>query len=233
MMSKVMLIGQMVSPSMGVLLKERFKRWGPTLVILLHIVGFLGLASPTSRPLFLALTPYHLILISLLLFGVDNHRWSALFFYLLVAGVVSFSLEAVGVAYGWLFGTYKYGTGLGVGILGVPFLIGLNWAMLGYCSTGILLPLSLPMWQKVCLSSLLLVGFDACLEPAAVGLGFWYWPNGFVPGQNYLGWWLTALPVCTARLVLLPGVPSSVSQVVWWSQFFFFVLLSQFVFTGL
>jgi len=203
------------------------------LAILLYVVGLAGLALPATRAIFIKLTPWHLVLVSGMVFAQHKQERHLLVAYIVCAGLISFCLEALGVRFGWLFGSYSYGEGLGFSIMGVPVLIGLNWALLGYCAGGLIEPLDMALWQKVALSALLLVGFDACMEPSAVGLGFWHWPVGYVPGHNYLGWWLTALPVCGLRLVLLSGSRNFLVPYVWWSQFFFFFILSRFIFPSL
>lgn len=176
------------------------------------------------------LTPLHLLLVSFLLFYLDgNHPWR-LAAYVFAAACIGFAAEVLGVQQGWLFGTYVYGSVLGPGIWGVPFLIGLNWALLAYLATGLMLPLPIPTMQKVVLSALLLTGLDACMEPAAIGLGFWHWPGGYVPGQNYLGWTLTGIPVCLSRFLLLRDKSSPISSVLWWCQVLFFFALSLWVF---
>jgi len=229
-MSKVTLGSRKGSPPEGVLLKERFKRPATAAVLLLHGVGLIGLTLPQTRQLFLMLTPFHLLLVSFLLFALDGNSPLQVMGYLLVAGGIGFGAEVVGIQQGWLFGTYSYGAVLGPAAWGVPFLIGLNWAMLAYLATGLLLPLRLPLTQKVVLAALLLTGLDACMEPAAVGLGFWHWPAGYVPGQNYLGWTLTGLPVCLSRFLLLKDGASPVSSALWWCQVVFFFTLSLWVF---
>lgn len=212
------------------MLKERFKRPATVAVLLLHGVGLIGLTLPQTRDLFLILTPVHLLLVSFLLFSLDANSPLRVIGYLLTAACIGFAAEVLGVQQGWLFGTYSYGSVLGPGVWGVPFLIGLNWAMLAYLATGLLLPLRVSVIQKVILASLLLTGLDACMEPAAVGLGFWHWPSGYVPGQNYLGWALTGIPVCLSRFLLLKDGASPVSPVLWWCQVIFFFTLSLWVF---
>ena len=231
-MSKIQTDGRTLVTGKDGRVKERFKRWAGPILVLFHSVGLAGLTIPITRPLFLALTPYHIIGVSLLLFWFDSNRGSRLALYLLGAALLGFAAEVIGVSQGWLFGSYAYGTSLGIDILGVPILIGLNWAMLGYCASSLVMMTGLPIWQKAALAALLLAGFDACMEPAAIGLGFWHWPACSVPGQNYLGWWLTGLPVCFLRLKLLKE-PNPLAFWVWWCQFAFFYLLSWWVFPSL
>ena len=212
-------------------LAQRLRRHGPAgVIVVLHLVGLAGLSYAPTRPLMLALTPVHLVLVGLLLFKAHQGSKTWLVWYVASAAAISILAEALGVAQGWLFGTYHYGSVLGPKVLEVPWLIGLNWAVLGYCAADFVRKLDQPLAAKAALGALLLVGFDACMEPAARGLGFWHWPGGYVPGQNYLGWWLTGLPVLVLRLKLPPSAPNPLAAVVWWCQFAFFFVLSWCVF---
>ena len=42
------------------------------------------------------------------------------------------------------------------------------------------------------LASLLMVGFDACLEPVAGPYDFWHWGGGIIPFQNFRDWFILA-----------------------------------------
>ncbi len=232
-MSKVTLQERNPAERLGRLALSSGHRLPAGVVVLLHLVGLAGISYAPTRPLMLALTPVHLVLVSLLLLSAHPDAKLKLALYVAAAAIISLLAEALGVAQGWLFGTYYYGNVLGPKVLEVPLLIGINWAVLGYCAGGMVRHLAQPMAAKVALGALLLVGFDACMEPAARGLGFWHWPGGYVPGQNFLGWWLTGLPVLWLRLKLLPPAHNPLAAVVWWCQFGFFFVLSWFVFADM
>lgn len=102
-------------------------------------------------------------------------------------------VEWIGVHTGYLFGNYTYGAVLGPKMLGVPLIIGVNWAMLSILSAALIATLKLPYWLEVILASSLMVFLDFLMEPVAIKLGFWNWKNNSIPIYNYVCWFFTAL----------------------------------------
>ena len=95
------------------------------LVWLFHISGILGILYGDSD-WFISATPLNLTLnFVLLLINCKGHKW---FFHIVILGFFTGMItEILGVQFGWIFGDYQYGSQLGVKVLGVPFLIGVNW----------------------------------------------------------------------------------------------------------
>lgn len=139
----------------------------------------------------------------------------AFLLFLLAAFLTGMGSEMIGVNTGKLFGCYQYGQVLGPHFNGVPWLIGVNWFVMVYCS-GIIMQ-KLIDWlgakyeesgghlskRMITLSlvldgALLTVFFDWVMEPVAVKLGFWQWEGGVIPFFNYLCWFLIS-----AALLLL------------------------------
>lgn len=117
-----------------------------------------------------------------------------------------------------IFGQYSYGTPLGWGAYGVPFIIGLNWATLVFCMANLLAPLPYPPWAKSLLAGLLLAGYDALMEPAAIKLGFWTWTQGSISPLNYTAWLVTGsllagLYYVTQKTKLQENAPTTISPV--------------------
>ena len=54
--------------------------------------------------------------------------------FIVITVAVSFTSEAIGVATGWVFGSYYYTDLIGPKLLGVPPLIQAGYAAVGYCS---------------------------------------------------------------------------------------------------
>ena len=48
---------------------------------------------------------------------------------------LGFFIEVIGVKTGFIFGSYYYGAAMGIKILAVPLLIGLNWSILVYSTS--------------------------------------------------------------------------------------------------
>ena len=124
------------------------------------------------------------------------------------AGAVGFAAELVGTRTGLPFGRYSYGGGLGRKVAGVPLLAGAAWAMMAH-----------PAWvtagliderpgRRVPLAAGALAAWDVFLDPRMVRDGYWHWPGGGryegVPLSNFVGWFVTGLPLFALFAVLDP-----------------------------
>jgi putative membrane protein len=157
------------------------------LVLILHAVGLLALASPLAHWV-LPLTPLNLVLTAgvMVLFQRQLDRRTVALALLL--GTLGYFVEVLGVWTGRVFGEYSYGEVLGLKVLNVPLLIGLNWALLVFAIGVPMARTTLPRWAKVLLSSGAMVALDLLIEPVAIRLGFWSWEQVTVPLQNYVAW---------------------------------------------
>ncbi|RZK60853.1 MAG: carotenoid biosynthesis protein, partial [Hymenobacter sp.] len=117
------------------------------------------------------------------------------FFWLFLIQVylLGFAAEFVGVQTGRVFGTYTYGATLGPKWADVPWLIGLNWAVLAYLGGMLAAYLPAAWWVRVLAGAALMVGFDLCVEPVAARLDFWQWAGHVIPSKNFRDWFLLAL----------------------------------------
>ncbi|GGI98154.1 hypothetical protein GCM10008995_05080 [Halobellus salinus] len=112
----------------------------------------------------------------------------------------SYTVEYVGVHTGVPYGEFFYGVDLGPVVAGVP--LGLPIFFVPLVMNGYLLCLLLLGDRARAAAIRLLaviatvVTMDVVLDPGAVALGFWVYPNGgafySVPLSNYAGWVLSA-----------------------------------------
>lgn len=160
-----------------------------------YLVGIIGIAVSPYSSFFVGLSFFHLLLsFGILLLG--RKKYSAHFWlFILISFLIGMVVEWVGVNTGLLFGSYSYGTVLGPKILGVPLIIGINWAMLSILSAALLATLRLHFWLEVFASALLMVFLDFLMEPVAMKLGYWSWKGGHIPTYNYVCWLLTAFVI--------------------------------------
>ena len=164
------------------------------LLISMHLAGLLGLQFAASRTLFEALVPFNLLATCgfLLYFHQD---WNKAFFYFCgLSFLIGFGVEVLGVQSKVIFGNYEYAHTLGVKLLGVPLLIGVNWLVLIYV-TGDLIEQFLGRFSiffKAFLAALLMVVIDYFIEPVAIRHHFWVWLEGKIPLQNYIAWFLVS-----------------------------------------
>jgi len=158
-------------------------------LVIFYLVGITGLIVPVSRELFIKLVPVTLLLSFILL--MIYHGTLSIKFILSAAGIFAagFLVEIIGVNTGILFGSYSYGTTLGPELFHTPWLIGINWLMLVYCSVVIASRYMDTRYFTAVIAAVLMVVYDFVLEPSAIDLRMWSW-GGPVPLQNYIAWLL-------------------------------------------
>jgi putative membrane protein len=153
-----------------------------------YLVGSLGIAS-AMRDTLLSLSALNLVLTAALLAsnadGIGRRGFAAL----VVVGVIGFFVEVLGVASGVIFGEYAYTSHLGPMSFGVPWVIGLNWALLVHAVHAWVGSLEISTLPMAALGATALTLFDWIMEPAAIALSYWRWTDPSVPLRNYAAWW--------------------------------------------
>ncbi|MDB5032050.1 carotenoid biosynthesis protein, partial [Mucilaginibacter sp.] len=196
------------------------------LIILFHLVGLMGLSINISRPFFLQLVPYHLLLMLLILVFTHDRLNTKFALFFAVIFIIGFAVEWVGVHTGMIFGNYVYGDVLGLKLDAVPLIIGVNWFILIY-SVGVLLQQSRikPVWVRMPVGALILVLLDAAIEPVAVKFNYWHWAGNTIPITNYVCWFIIGLALLTIFEISRFKKQSMVGAVLLVSQFIFFLAL--------
>jgi len=157
---------------------------------IVHISALIGLALGYEE-FFLSKSPFTMLLLLALLvyyFPIDAPKTILLFLSFTILGI---AVEWVGVHTRWLFGTYEYGANFGPKIDGIPYLIGVNWALLTFCSHQIARRFLNNKWTISLLGALLMVVLDLFLEQICDYAGFWTFENG-AGWFNYLCWFVIA-----------------------------------------
>lgn len=198
------------------------ERLATAITLVLHGVGCAGILWYDAS-LFARLTPLNLALMFLLLLYTHQVRNRSFYLFVAVCFLTGMGVELVGTRTGYLFGDYEYGSALGPGWKGVPYIIGINWFVVVYSCGQTLHHLwqSLPepasdaprlrRWlvrrSLVVDGALLAVFFDWLMEPVAVRLGYWSWGgDGSIPGFNYVCWFgVSALLLLLFRVLHLPS----------------------------
>ena len=163
------------------------------LVLLFHITGFLGLAFSQDKAFYLRYTPLTLLLTTGLLAAFQPERGLTFWLFVVQAFLLGMVAEVVGTNTGILFGHYTYGATLGPQYMGAPWLIGLNWVMVTYLGGVLAAYLPIPWWGRVLVGTVLMVGFDLCMEPVAGRYDFWHWTGHIIPRNNFRDWAVLAL----------------------------------------
>ena len=161
-------------------------------ILWLFIVsGIIGIISP-AKDWFLLLTPLNLsIAFILILIHLEVINKKSLI-ALSIPFFLGFTCETLGVNFGLLFGSYDYGENLGFKIVGVPFMIGINWITLTVVTADFCKKITNQRWKSVFLGALFMTILDALMEISAPRFDFWEFQGGIVPTQNYIAWFCIA-----------------------------------------
>jgi len=122
-----------------------------------------------------------------------------------------------------IFGAYEYSDKLGLSILTVPVVIGLNWVTVTYCAGFVARKVDPGQAIRVFSGALLMVGMDALLEPFAIRFDLWQWTGGHPPLRNYAGWFVTALIAQLAYHQLLAKTANPIASRTFFILALFFV----------
>ena len=159
---------------------------------LFHLAGIIGMRLG-FYDFFLPKTWLTLVLSATLL--LLNSSYDRRVYLLFIVFCIGFAAEAIGVATGAVFGNYAYGDNLGMKAVGVPLVIGINWLMLGLLARTVSQSMTSKIGLRIVLSSAIMVAIDFLIEPVAPKFDYWAFEGGLPTWQNYLGWFLVALPL--------------------------------------
>lgn len=172
---------------------SRFSRQNMAIALiwLFHISAIIGVSLGFFN-FFIPKTPINLgLAFSLLLWTSPKHtlKKTGLIFLFFLVGMF---VEYLGVNFGLLFGEYAYGNNLGPKLQGVPWLIGINWAMLVLITGTIANQITSNRFLKIIIGASLMILIDLPLEIIAPIFDFWEFSGGVAPLQNYLAWFIIA-----------------------------------------
>ncbi len=213
------------------LLLQKFKQKYPErkvrqFIFTFYAIGIVGLVLPATHVFFVYLIPLALLLSAFILLPFQEDDFSIKTGVLFtVIFVVSFTVEAIGVNTGKIFGQYFYENGLGVKCFGTPLIIGLNWALLVYLTASIFQSFRINKFFLVLFPSVLMVLYDVVLEQVAPKMQMWFWEADRVPFRNYLVWFLMALIFHTLLVISGLKLKNPLSKIVFSAQFLFFLIL--------
>ena len=162
------------------------------IIWLFHLSGMIGI-SFGDKDFFLAFTPINLFISFVLLFFNQKQIEAAELKSALLIFFIGMISEILGVNYGLIFGDYVYLDNLGIKILGVPILIGINWIILTFISGSLSSYFFKNKYLSVLVGAIIMLLLDILIEPVAPLLGFWIFDLPEVPLQNFIGWFLIAL----------------------------------------
>lgn len=193
---------------------------------ILYAVGVAGVLLPI-HPDFILLTPFNLLISVSVMLGFHRNWTGRFVVFLGICFAVGFGAEVYGVQTGRLFGAYTYGEVLGFKVFETPLLIGVNWVLVTYsaaATVGAVFP-KISRWAGSVLAAGSMVLLDVLIEPDAIQYRFWIWETGDAPMQNYLGWFLVALPLQLLLGAWIGPVKNNVAVALFILQGLFFALI--------
>ncbi len=203
----------------------------PKTFLIFYSVGFLLFAIPFSRPLFTALTPLSLLFVTLLVLWHHKRVDLNFIIFSLIVVISSFFIEVAGVKSGKLFGEYTYLKTLGPGILETPFVIGVNWLMLTYCSAAAVDYLtkkrssSIKIIPRILAGTALMVAYDLVVELIAPFMGMWQFKTEYPPIENFIMWIAISLTYHILLNLLKIKPSGKPAATLFLSQILFFLLV--------
>jgi putative membrane protein len=194
----------------------------------MYLAGIIGLSFSSTQTFFQYLTPFHLLSSFVFLILSQENRNTSFWKFVILAISVGYLIEVLGVKTQMIFGAYAYQTTLGLKILGVPPMIGINWFLMVFCA-GILVEKitkkSSNIFQKTTLGAILLTIFDFIAEPVAISQNMWTWTYGTPPLQNYIAWFIVAFVLLFAFFKLKLRKNNPLGVALFFFQLLFFAVL--------
>jgi putative membrane protein len=209
--------------------KELQAKEATKFLIIFYTVGIAGFLVPQTRQLFVLLIPVSLLVNLFMLFLFHStFNLKHLFFFLGIV-VFTFSVEAVGVNTGWLFGEYIYGNSLSVKLFDTPLIIGFNWLMLVYGVVQLMRGNQFLRKYMIVAGAVVMTAYDFLMEPVAIKTDMWSWIDGVIPMQNYVAWFLVSAIVIAVFELFALRTDNKIAGRIFILQFIFFTLLNLFL----
>ncbi len=161
------------------------------IIYVFFIAGALWNALGVLEDLMRVTTP--LVLAASAMFLVWRTYWFTQRAAMVFGGIflVTWGVEALGVATGFPFGTYSYTDTLGLQVLGVSLIIPFAWLLVLAASDAFVGHFMGRV--STVLVALMATLFDFFLEFAADVLDYWHWSSRFPPASNYASWFVISL----------------------------------------
>jgi putative membrane protein len=121
-----------------------------------------------------------------------------------------------------------YGANLGLKLMEVPLIIGINWGVLAITSASLTQRFIDNIFIKIGVNSLLMVFFDFVMEPVAMKSDFWSWENDVIPFFNYVCWFFVATILQVIYLNFFKTSTNKVLNTLFIIQLLFFIILNFF-----
>lgn len=173
--------------------KKTGLEWAKFGLWLVHLSGAIGIAFAPN--FFLPFTPLTLFAGAALLLWFQPSQSMQFYAAAFFTAILAWGVEVVGVASGYVFGVYAYGSNLGMKVCDVPLLIGALWAglILSLCNVSHYIFKLKNRWSIAFTVASSMVFLDVLMEFVAPPFDFWFFEHSaYAPAQNFVAWWLLA-----------------------------------------
>ncbi|MDY2587129.1 carotenoid biosynthesis protein [Winogradskyella aquimaris] len=172
---------------------------------LFHISAIIGIGLG-YMDWFIEKTPLNLLVSMVLFFLIYPLNSSKKLIIFFAFGSIGMFAEWLGVNYQLLFGSYSYGNNFGTKLDGVPYLIGVYWALLTFVTAAIVDYTEWSTKPKIIVAAFLMVLLDFLMEFSAPIFDFWEFTGGTPKIENYVTWFVLGVILQTIlRLVNIKG----------------------------
>ncbi len=162
--------------------------------------------------------------VSVLFFAIPSYfailkllGWRRGFVLLTIIGLFALFIESLAIKTGFPYGEFVYKDVLGNKIFGLtPWTVAFAYPPIVLLAYWYGRRRAKSVRNILVIATFTAVSIDLVLDPAAVKLGFWYWPGGgifySVPLINFLGWILTSYIAVSLIHAFLQKIPTSKLQ---------------------
>jgi putative membrane protein len=190
-----------------------------------YLVGIIGFSLPFSHELFRFLTPFSLLLLTVVIVLYHDHRDNRFWGIMAFIFLAGFGVELAGVLTGKIFGVYTYGRTLGLKVAGVPVIIGINWVIMVYGSLALATLTRTGRLLSSLLAAVIMTGSDFFIEKFAILSDMWSWENTEPPLQNYISWLVISFLFCMLAYPSIAGKTRKVAIHGYLYQFVLFLMI--------
>mgnify|MGYP002787039449 FL=1 len=195
-----------------------------SILFVLHTVGLVGFSIDEYKPLFQLITPFHLIIITIVLLFEKSVLNINFLIFSLSAYLIGFFSEVFGVKSALLFGYYSYSDWLGYKFLDVPLVLGVLWVSTAYACNQLAYSMVHGTVLRIIVASLFMVMFDYTIEPFAVSANLWQWEMSVIPPYNYFSWFMVGIVLSIIYSYTVKNLSNKVSPYFIIVQVLFFLL---------
>jgi putative membrane protein len=203
-------------------------------IALYYAIGIIGHGLEATRSYMFLLTPFVLLAGGVIVMARTIQVSSrTLITWCILTYILTFTVEALGVETGAVFGAYTYGKTLGVQIFAVPLVIGLNWVIVVLGALVFAQRVTRSVLGIIVITGVLTVIFDIPLEMVAIRLDYWQWSGGYVPVQNFIAWGIVSMLIAFVYCYIRPRTRSLMPLYYYFIQFIFFIMIDLMIFSGI